>query len=70
MPNWVSNTLEVIKGDAKEIFDFVRSDESVFDFNNLIPMPDSLLPAAANNRLLAPTQSASVERSSSTPCRA
>jgi len=42
MPNWVRNTLEVIKGDAKEIFDFVRSDESVFDFNNLIPMPDSI----------------------------
>lgn len=42
MPNWVSNTLRVIKGDAKEIFDFVRTEKSVFDFNKLIPMPDSI----------------------------
>lgn len=42
MPNWVRNTLKVIKGDAKEIFDFVRSEKSLFDFNTLIPMPESI----------------------------
>jgi hypothetical protein len=25
MPNWVSNTLRVIKGNPKEIFEFVRT---------------------------------------------
>lgn len=39
MPNWVSNTLRVIKGDPKEIFEFVRTEKSVFDFNTLVPMP-------------------------------
>lgn len=42
MPNWVRNTLKVIQGDPKEIFVFVRTEKSVFDFNKLIPMPDSI----------------------------
>jgi Ferredoxin-like domain in Api92-like protein len=42
MPNWVNNTLKVIKGDPKEIFEFVRSEKSIFDFNKLIPMPESI----------------------------
>ena len=42
MPNWVSNTLRVIKGDPKEIFDFVRTEKSVFDFNTLVPMPEHI----------------------------
>jgi hypothetical protein len=42
MPNWVSNTLEVIKGDPKEVFEFVRSEKSLFDFNKLIPMPEHI----------------------------
>ena len=43
MPNWVRNTLKVIKGDPKKVLDFVRGDKSAFDFNNLIPMPESIL---------------------------
>jgi Ferredoxin-like domain in Api92-like protein len=42
MPNWVNNTLKVIKGDPKEIFEFVRTEESVFDFNTLVPMPEQI----------------------------
>jgi len=42
MPNWVKNVLKVIKGDAKEIFEFVRSEKSVFDFNTLVPMPEQI----------------------------
>jgi hypothetical protein len=42
MPNWVVNTLKVIKGDPREIFEFVRSERSVIDFNKLIPMPESI----------------------------
>ena len=42
MPNWVVNTLKVVKGDPREIFEFVRSEGSVMDFNKLIPMPESI----------------------------
>ena len=42
MPNWVVNTLKVINGDPQEIFEFVRTEKSVFDFNNLIPMPEHI----------------------------
>ena len=42
MPNWVSNTLRVIKGDPKEIFEFVRTEKSAFDFNTLVPMPEQI----------------------------
>jgi hypothetical protein len=42
MPNWVSNTLRIIKGDPKEVFEFVRTEESVFDFNTLVPMPEHI----------------------------
>ncbi len=42
MPNWVSNTLRVIKGDPKEVFKFVCTDKSVFDFNTLVPMPEQV----------------------------
>jgi hypothetical protein len=40
MPNWVNNTLSIIKGDPKEVFEFVRTEQSVFDFNTLVPMPE------------------------------
>jgi hypothetical protein len=41
MPNWVDNMLRIIKGDPKEMFEFIRSEESLFDFNNVVPMtPD------------------------------
>ena len=39
MPNWVHNTLTVTKGDPKTLFEFLRSQESIFDFNKVIPMP-------------------------------
>jgi hypothetical protein len=40
MPNWVSNTLRIIKGDPQEVFAFVRTEHSVFDFNTLVRMPE------------------------------
>lgn len=42
MPNYCENFLS-IEGNAdtlKEIMDFVKSDESVFDFEKIVPMPD------------------------------
>ena len=44
MPNWVKNIIEVA-GDKNDIDNFlqkVRSDQSAFDFNQIIRMPDSL----------------------------
>lgn len=45
MPNWTHNVV-TITGDAKtiaEIKNFVKSDDSVFDFGKIIPIPESLL---------------------------
>jgi len=42
MPNWVSNTLRIIKGDPKEVFDLIRTEQSVFDFNTIVPMPEHI----------------------------
>jgi len=39
MPNWVYQTLIVFEGNPKEVWDAIRGDESLFDFNRLIPMP-------------------------------
>ena len=44
MPNWVTNIIEVSgkKEDIDALMQRVRSEESGFDFNTLIPMPESL----------------------------
>jgi hypothetical protein len=39
MSKWCRNLIEVSKGDAKEVFDSIRGADSLFDFNQLIPMP-------------------------------
>lgn len=44
MPNWVQNNL-TIKGDSKIVaacLDLCKSDESAFDFNQIVPMPKEL----------------------------
>ncbi len=43
MPNWVDNTL-IVSGDPKcsgQFVKFVSSEESCFDFNKILPYPDS-----------------------------
>lgn len=44
MPNWVKNeiTFEGKKENIEALLNAVKSDESDFDFNKLIPMPESL----------------------------
>ena len=44
MPNHVTNTIRFngSKEDVERIMAFVKSDESEFDFNNIIPMPEDL----------------------------
>jgi len=39
MPNWVENTLQVKNGDPKEVFEFLRSEKLLVDFNKVVPMP-------------------------------
>jgi hypothetical protein len=44
MPNWTTNQL-LLTGDKdriKELLDFIKGDDEVIDFNNIIPMPDIL----------------------------
>lgn len=44
MPNWVRNSIVVSgkRNDLERFMDAVRSDESDFDFNKIIPMPKTL----------------------------
>ena len=44
MPNWTGNTVSVTgpKSILEEIKNFMQSEETVFDFNNIVPMPESL----------------------------
>lgn len=51
MPNWVQNNL-TIKGDNEIVaacLDLCKSDESAFDFNQIVPMPKELDVAESSN---------------------
>lgn len=44
MPNWVKNVV-TLKGDAetvKKVVEFVKGEKSVFDFDKIIPQPESI----------------------------
>jgi hypothetical protein len=43
MANYVRNTLRVVEGDPKEVFDTLRTERSVIDFQQLIPMPEQIM---------------------------
>lgn len=45
MPNWTSNEVRIegSADDIRKIRDFVKSDESAFDFDRIVPMPKDLL---------------------------
>lgn len=44
MPNWVRTSINVVgtSDEIKNVIDFVKGNESDFDFNKIIPMPDEL----------------------------
>lgn len=42
MPNHVTNKIEITSANAKEAIDFMRTQKSEFDFNKVIPMPETL----------------------------
>jgi Ferredoxin-like domain in Api92-like protein len=42
MANYVQNTLRVVNGDPKEVFDVIRSERTIFDFRKLVPVPDEI----------------------------
>lgn len=44
MPNWTNNTV-IITGEKpvlKKLKDFLQSEDSIFDFNKIVPMPETL----------------------------
>lgn len=45
MPNYVANRVVLVGSDEtiKKVIAFVKSDESVFDFNKIVPMPETFL---------------------------
>ena len=51
MPNWTSNRIRVEgeEADIRAFLDSVRSQDQIFDFNSIIPMPD-LLKRTASGR--------------------
>ena len=45
MPNWTYNNLQFIgktEESVKQLKDLLKSDESDFDFNNIVPMPQHI----------------------------
>jgi len=42
MPNWVHQTMTITKGDPQEVWDTIRSDGNLFDFDKLVPMPEEV----------------------------
>ena len=44
MPNWVQNEITFYgeEKDIKKVFELIKSEESDFDFNKLVPMPETL----------------------------
>lgn len=52
MPNHIANRV-IIDGsldDIKKIMNFVRSEESPFDFNKIVPMPETFKKYDTTNR--------------------
>jgi hypothetical protein len=42
MPNHILNKITVLEGDVEKFKNFIKSDNQLFDFNNIIPMPELL----------------------------
>ncbi len=43
MSNWIENCLIITKGDPAVVWDAIRGENSPFDFNRLIPMPEGFI---------------------------
>lgn len=43
MPNYVYNLIKVVDGDFQTVNNFMKSEKRDFDFNRLIPMPQSMV---------------------------
>jgi hypothetical protein len=54
MPNWCRNTLIITKGEPKPVFDAVRTESSLFDFNSLIPLPREIADAPVHPSMVVP----------------
>lgn len=54
MPNWCRNTLIITKGEPTVVFDAIRTESSLFDFNALIPMPREIADAPADPSMAVP----------------
>lgn len=66
MPNYVRTriTFEVSESKRKKILDFVKGDKSVFDFNKIIPCPESIEKAVESSDV----HEAAIKWMKETPC--
>lgn len=58
MPNWVYNEMRFkSENDCKRVAELIKSKDSDFDFNNIIPMPPYLIniPVLAPRNTFAPS---------------
>lgn len=53
MPNWVRTVINIQsrnRNSIKQIFDYTKSEKSVFDFNKIIPMPSNIYRGNLGNK--------------------
>jgi len=53
MPNWITNKLYTDSETIKKIVSLVKSDNTEFDFNKIIPMPEELRGTTAPTRIIS-----------------
>jgi hypothetical protein len=54
MPNWTSNSIRIdgTESDIKAFLETVKSQDEIFDFNRIIPMPELLKHTGSGNRTI------------------
>lgn len=55
MPNWTSNSIRIegAEADIRAFLDVVKSQDQLFDFNRIIPMPELLMHTGSGCGFLA-----------------
>lgn len=56
MPNWITNQLYSDAETIKKIVSLVKSEDSEFDFNKILPMPEELVGTTAPSRIVSETE--------------
>ena len=52
MPNWCENSITITGDEVGQLVEAVKSDESPFSFNSIIPMPEDIRRTTSPNKIL------------------